>query len=254
MGPHLLQCVFVMGGNPSQPDAGQGKDFGHGGSGNPFFIHIHNGRLPVIGLDEMAVNFIYQKVGIEVSGNPDDFLKDFLGNQSAGGIIGVVEADHFHAAFRQFFQFIHIRKVSIFFFQMHDFHISPQGSGNGVKLLVGRHNGNHLVSRIDERIENMMVSAGSAMGGNDFIGPDGVVQGSNAFLQIRGAFNGTIGEPAGAELIKECVLIGSGQFKKLVQGNRIYAGFGNIVPGACFIGIHPLFYGKGFNVHGYNLL
>lgn len=59
----------------------------------------------------------------------------------------------------------------------------------------------------------MMVSAGSAMGGDDFLGRHGAVERGNAFLQIRGAFNGTIGEPAGAEIIKECVLIGSGQFK-----------------------------------------
>lgn len=49
----------------------------------------------------------------------------------------------------------------------------------------------------------MVVSPGSTMGRNDFIGPDGVVQGSNAFLQIRRTFYIAIGETAGTEFVKE---------------------------------------------------
>ena len=76
---------------------------------------------------------------------------------------------------------------------MHDGDVRADGLGDGVELLIGRHDADHTVARGNERAEHMMVRARRAVREHDLVGFDRVIELGNAAAQRLAALTDYIG-------------------------------------------------------------
>lgn len=95
----------------------------------------------------------------------------------------------------------------------------------------------------------MVIRARRAVRRHDFARLYGAVKPGDALPQFRRAQNRAIGQTARAEIGKERCPVLAREREQLVKGHRIHTGFGDVVPRAILIFVHPLFHGKRPDVH-----
>ena len=93
-----LQHLGIPGGDPAQPDPGQGEHLGHTADADALLIQVHNGGAVALLLGEVAVHLVTQDIGPVAAGDGDDLLQHLLGHEGAGGVVGVVQADELDAS------------------------------------------------------------------------------------------------------------------------------------------------------------
>ena len=249
MGQERGQGGLVMGGDPAHTQPRQGEDLGHTADGDALFVQVGDGGAPVVGLGQVAVDLVAEDVGAHAAGDGDDLLQQGRGHQRAGGVIGVVDADHLRVRRHQRLQLGQVGEVVVLLLQVHDGHLRADGLRNGVELLVGGHNADHPVSGGDEGAEHMVVGARRAVGGHHLMGLHSLVELADALAQGVAAHDVAVGQALGAEVGQKGLLIHAGQGEELVRGNGVHAGLRDVEASAHFIFIHPFFHGKGLDVH-----
>ena len=127
---------------------------------------------------------------------------------------------------------------------------SSVGLGDGGQLLIAGHDADHPVSRLHQGVEHMVVGAGGAVGGHQFLRADRAVQLAHALPEGRGALDIAIGQAPGAEGAEKVLPLHAAQLEQRVQGHGIHAGLGDVEARVIFVLVHPLLHGKGLDVHG----
>ena len=77
---------------------------------------------------------------------------------------------------------------------MQKLEIGAEGLRDGVQLLIGRHNADNAVARLNERVENVVVCARSAVSGDYLLGLESLVKLANAVFKLRRAFDIAVGQ------------------------------------------------------------
>jgi hypothetical protein len=83
---------------------------------------------------------------------------------------------------------------------MKDLDSAPHISGM-VELLVGRHDGDHMVARFAKGGEYQIVSASGSMGGDDMFGLNGFIEATDAVEELGIAFDVAIGKATFGERV-----------------------------------------------------
>ena len=95
----------------------------------------------------------------------------------------------------------------------------------------------------------MVVRPSRAVSRHDVAGLHGLVKLAHAAFEFRPAENIAVGEALCAERVEKRLLVLPRQGKKFIKGDGVNAGLGDIVLRAVLILVHPLFHGKGFDLH-----
>ena len=245
----LLQHALVLGGDPAQAHPRQGEHLGHAAHADALLVQVHDGGAVALLLGQMAVHLVAQDVGIVPPGNGDDLLQQFLRHEGPGGVVGVVEADDLHASLRQPGELLGVGQIAALPGQMQQLHLGPQRGGDGIELLIGGQDGDHLVPGLHQGVEQVVVGPRRPVGGDHLLGLHIPVQPADALLEGGQAEDVPVGEPPGAQLLQEGPLVLSGEGEQLVQRHRVHTGLGDVVFGPHLVFVHPLFYQKRFDVH-----
>ena len=164
-----LQHLGIPGGDPAQPDPGQGEHLGHTADADALLIQVHNGGAVALLLGEVAVHLVTQDIGPVAAGDGDDLLQHLLGHEGAGGVVGVVQADELDASPGQLLQTGQVGQKAVVRGQGKQLHLGPQGVGDGVQLLIGGQDGDDLVTRLHQGAEQVVVGSGGAVGGDHLL-------------------------------------------------------------------------------------
>ena len=240
---------LVMRGDPAETQTGKREHLGHAADGNALFVQVGDGFAPDILLREVAVDLVAQEVCVHAAGDPDDLLQKLPAHERAGGVIGVVDADHLRVRGDKGAQLVKVDKVAVLLLKVHDGKVSADGLGDRIKLLIGRHDADDAVALGDEGAEHMVVRARRAVGGDDVLGLHGLIQAADAVEEIRAAVYIAVGQAPRAELAQEGFLILPGQLEQLVERHRVNAGLGDVVLCADLVLVHPFLYRKGLDLH-----
>ena len=198
---------------------------------------------------QMLLSLRAEKVGIGSSGYFHDFLHQAFRNEGARGVVRIVQGNHADSMGTGGTEFVQVRHVTIFFFEMEHGDLGPQGPGSGVKLLVAWRKGHDPVSGTDEGEENMLVSAGSAVFGEDVFRGNMVIELCNFFFYCRTSKYGAVALFFPEEIFHEGIPVSSGQVEKFLKRQGLCTGIGNVVGRVFFEPVHPVFYAELFNDH-----
>ena len=244
-----LQHLRIPGGDPAQPDPGQGEHLGHTADADALLIQVHDGGAVAVLLGEMAVHLVAQDIGPVAAGDGDDLLQHLLGHEGPGGVVGVVQADELDPFLGQLLQAGQVGQKAVVRGQGEQFHLGPQGVGDGVQLLIGGQDGDDLVPRLHQGAEQVVVGSGGAVGGGHLLRAQVPVQPADPLQKGGLAEDVPVGQPPGAQGGEKGLLVLAGELEQLVQGDGVHTGLGDVVPGPHLILIHPFFYQKGFDLH-----
>ena len=250
VGNAAVQQLPVVCDDPAQPQPRQREHLGHTADGHPLLrVQVNDGIRPRVLLRQMAIHLVAHDPCIHIAGNFHNLLQQFPAHQCAGGVIGVIDADDLGVRGGQLSQLLQIRQIAVFLCQMQQLHICAEGLGNGIKLLVGRHNADDPIARLHQRVKHMVVGPGRTVGGDNLLRTDGPIQLADALPQAQPPLDVAVGQAFGGKLMPEGSQIRAGEPGQFLHGNGVHAGFGDVVAGAHLIFIHPLFYLKGFDTH-----
>ena len=245
----LLQHALVLGGDPPQAHPRQGEHLGHAAHADALLVQVHDGGAVALLLGQVAVHLVAQDVGPVPPGDGNNLLEQGLRHEGPGGVVGVVEADELHAPLRQPGELFRVGQVFALPGQMQQLHLGPQRGGDGVELLIGGQDGDHLVPGLHQGVEQVVVGPRRSVGGDHLLGLHVPVQPADPLLEGGQSEDVPIGEPPGAQLLQKGPLVLAGEGEQLVQGHRVHAGLGDIIFGPHLVLVHPLFYQKRFDVH-----
>ena len=198
----------------------------------------------------MAVHLVAQHPGVHALCDFHDAAQQLLTHERARGVIGVIDADELCPRHTQGAQLVEIGQITPLFFQVHHVQVCTEALGNGGELLIARHDGDDAVARLHQGVEDMVVGPGCAVGGDDLVGLERLVQPADPLAQGRGALDVAVGEAAGGKAAPEGVLVFPGEGEEFVCGHGVDTGLGDVEARALLIGVHPFLYGKGFDFHG----
>ncbi len=136
-------------------------------------------------------------------------------------IIGVIYADHLRSRNGERLELIKIGQEPVALAQMKKLKIRAEGFGYGVQLLIGRHDADNAVAGVDERVENVVVCARRAVGRDDLVRLQSLIQLADAAFELRKTFNMSVGQALCGKAVKKCGLIHTRYIKKLVRRSSI---------------------------------
>ena len=118
-------------------------------------------------------------------------------------------------------------------------------------MLIGRREADGVVFWPQQGDEKLMVGPRRAVCHHNLLRGGGGAEQRPYAAKQRGR---AIDVPIGQALVgKQCEIAGRllpRERQKLSERERVHTGLGEIVGGVVFIGVHPLFYKKGLDVHG----
>ena len=197
----------------------------------------------------MAVDLVAEEVRVHTAGDFNYLFQKLPAHERAGGVIGVVDADHLRVRGDKGAQLVKVDNVAVLLLEVHDGKVSADGLGDRIKLLIGRHDADDSVALRDEGAEHMVVRARRAVSGDDVLGLHGLIQAADAVEEIRAAVYIAVGQAPRTELAQEGFLILPGQLEQLVERHGVNAGLGDVVLCADLVLVHPFLYRKGLDLH-----
>ena len=249
MGQKCAQRLLIVRRDPSHAKTRERENLRHAANRNALLIKIDDRLAPAVLLRQVPIDLVAEHIRVHASGNLDDSPQQLPGHQRARRVVGVIDADELRVFIHKGFQLGKVGKVSVFLPQVHEPHVRADGLGDGVELLVGRHDAHHAVSRGDERAEHVIICARCAVRRNDLVRSETFIEPANSLAQGLASHNVAIGQPSCAEALQKCLLVLARERKQLVKRHRVHTCLSNIVPRAVFVRVHPFFHGKGFDFH-----
>ena len=197
----------------------------------------------------MAVYLVAEHIGIHAFCDFHNLPQQFRRHQCTGGIIGIVDADQLCPGHRQLPQLLQSRQVAVLRGEIQESDLRTVALGNGVKLLVGRHDADDPVTGLHQGIKHMVIGSRRTVGCDHFLRFQRLIEPADALPEGRCSLDVSVGETAGGKPLPKGTAVFSAQLEQLIDRDGIDTGFGNVAAGARFIGIHPFFHGKGSDLH-----
>ena len=249
MGQKCAQRLLIVRRDPSHAKTRERENLRHAANRNALLIKIDDRLAPTVLLRQVPVHLVAEHIRVHASGNLDDSPQQLPGHQRARRVVGVIDADELRVFIHKGFQLGKVGKVPVFLPQVHEPHVRADGLGDGVELLVGRHDAHHAVSRGDERAEHVIICARRTVRWDDLVWLEALIKPADTLAQGLASHNVAIGQPACAEALQKPLLVLAHERKQLVKRHRVHTCLSNIVPRAVFVRVHSFFHGKGFDFH-----
>ena len=105
---------FIVRGDPAHAKAREREDLGHAADRDALFIEVDDGLAPLVLLRQVAVDLVTEDVRAHAAGDLHDAPQQLLTHQRAGGVVGVVDADHFRLGRDEALELIQIGEIVVF--------------------------------------------------------------------------------------------------------------------------------------------
>lgn len=222
-----LTRFCIMADDPADARSGHGVDLGRTGRDDGLVVEVdERGHIFLV---QAAVHLVADDPGIHAFGNLHE-LPHFLERQNAaGGVVGVGEEDRLGVLVRCGTDFGQIELVAVLDLQVDLAQLRADGAGDGVELLVVRHDGDDVVCAFDERVANSRICAGAAVAEDNLVGLDIFVELGERFARAGRALEAGIAEIHVLEFFKEVLHALACEVEKLFDRHRQHATAAEIV-------------------------
>ena len=105
---------FIVCGDPAHAQPREREHLRHAAHGDALFIAVGDGLAPAVLLRQVAVDLVAEDVRAHAAGDLHDAPQQFLTHQRAGGVVGVVDADHFRLGRDEALEFVQVGEIVVF--------------------------------------------------------------------------------------------------------------------------------------------
>ena len=207
-------------------------------------------RDEALGILERQVDLVGEHVGAHRTRDLDDPLERLAREHGAERVRGVVDADELGVGADEPLELGDIGLPAQLLADVPVLDVGAERARNLVERLIGGVLGDHVVTGLHERHEREQVRAGGAVGLEDVIGLDVIVEPGHLLLELGRALDPAVVHLLATELLVEPAAVRAVQVQDLVHSERCDRRLRDVDRGALLVDIEPVLDADSCDLHG----